>query len=78
MSQIYSSPDLKTHLVTRLAYSIPIEPLFVCVFVHTFKHAYLRNQRADRHQILSEASWGWRMASLGFGPDRIRTRLHGN
>ena len=29
------------------------------VSVHTFKHEYLNNQRADRNQILSEASLGW-------------------
>ena len=45
----------------------------VCVSVHTFKHEYLSNQRADHNQILSEASLLWGKAALGFGPDRIGT-----
>ena len=46
----------------------------LCPCVHTFKHAYLRDQWADRNQILSKAAlrWGGK-AALGFWPDRIRT-----
>ena len=47
--------------------------VYVCVCVNTFKHEYLRSQRADRNQILTEASLGREKAALGFGPDRIGT-----
>ena len=50
------------------------------VSVDTFKHEYLRNQRANRNQILSQATkfylkhqWGGGKAALGFGPDQIGT-----
>ena len=47
----------------------------VCVWVsvNIFKLEYLRNQRANRNEILSEPSLGWGKAALGFGPDRIGT-----
>ena len=45
----------------------------VCLCVNTFKHEYLRNQRANQIQILSEASFGWGKAALCFGPDQIGT-----
>ena len=45
----------------------------VCVCVNIFKLEYLRNQWANRKQILSEASLGRGKDALGFGPDRIRT-----
>ena len=41
--------------------------------IHTFKHEYLCDQVADHNQILSEASFGWGRATLGFGAYRIRT-----
>ena len=44
--------------------------------VHTFKHEYLRNQQAEFSQILSEASFGWGLIALGFGPGRIGTGFH--
>ena len=53
--------------------------LDVWMDVHTFKHKYLRNQVADRNQILSEASLWW-----GKGCIRFLTRsdqnsgFHGN
>ena len=47
--------------------------LCVRASVNTFKHEYLRNQQADYNQILSEASFGWIKAALGFWPDRIGT-----
>ena len=49
--------------------------VYVCMYVcvNTFKHEYLRSQRADRNQILSEASLGRGKAALGFGPDRTGT-----
>ena len=42
-----------------------------CVSVNIFKHEYLCNQWANRNEILSEPSFGWGMAALGFGLDRI-------
>ena len=46
----------------------------VSLCVNTFKHVYLRNQRANCNQTLSEASfWCGENAALRFGPDRIRT-----
>ena len=41
--------------------------------VNIFKLEYLRNQWANRNQILSEASFGWGLIALGFGPGRIGT-----
>ena len=43
------------------------------VCVNIFKHEYLRDQQADRNQILSEASLGWGKSSVGLDPDQIRT-----
>ena len=45
----------------------------VCVCVNIFKLEYLRNQWANRNEILSEPSLGWGKAALGLGPDRIET-----
>ena len=46
----------------------------VCVqSVNIFKLEYLRNQRANRNEILSEPSLGLGKAALGFGPDQIGT-----
>ena len=41
--------------------------------IHTFKHEYLCDQVADHNQLLSEASFGWGRAVLGFCAYRIRT-----
>ena len=41
--------------------------------IHAFKHEYLCDQVADHNQILSEASFGWGRAALGFCVYRIRT-----
>ena len=41
--------------------------------VNTFNLEYLRNQWANRNEILPEPSLGWGKAALGFGPDRIGT-----
>ena len=41
--------------------------------IHTFKHEYLCDQVADHNQVLSEASFGWGTASLGFCAYCIRT-----
>ena len=43
----------------------------MCVSVDIFKLKYLRNQWANRNEILTEPSLGWGKAALGFGPDRI-------
>ena len=40
--------------------------LCVSVCVHTLKHECLCNQRADRNQILSEASFGWGKGCIRF------------
>ena len=45
----------------------------VCVPINIFKLEYLRNQWANRNEILSEPSLGGGKAALGFGPDRIGT-----
>ena len=45
----------------------------VCVSVNIFKLEYLRNQWANRNEILSEPPLGWGKAALGFGPDKIET-----
>ena len=47
----------------------------VCVSENIFKLEYLRNQWANRTEILSEPSLGWGKAALGFGPDRIGTQV---
>ena len=47
--------------------------LCVCLCVNIFKLKYLRNQWANRNEILSEPSLGKGKAALGFGPDRIGT-----
>ena len=44
--------------------------------VHTFKHEYLRNQRADRCQILSEASLGWGKVCIRFWANRFGTLVY--
>ena len=43
------------------------------VSVDIFKLEYLRNQWANRNEIVSEHHWGGGKAALGFGPDRIGT-----
>ena len=46
----------------------------MCVSVNIFKLEYLRNQWANRNEILSEPSLGGGgKTALGFGPDRIGT-----
>ena len=57
----------------------------VCLSVNIFKLEYLRNQWANRNQILSEALLDGVKDALGFDPDRIRTLVskatdssHGN
>ena len=45
----------------------------VCLCVNIFKLEYLRNQWANRKEILFEPSLGWGKAALGFWPDRIGT-----
>ena len=47
--------------------------LCVCLSINIFKLEYLRNQWANRKEILSEPLLGWGKAALGFVPDRIRT-----
>ena len=47
--------------------------LCVSLCVNIFKLEYLRNQWANRNEILSEPSLGWGKAALGFGPHRIGT-----
>ena len=47
----------------------------VCASINIFKLEYLRNQWANRNEILSEPSLGWGKAALGFGQDRIGTMV---
>ena len=42
-----------------------------CVSLDIFKLEYLRNQWANRNEILTEPSLAGGKAALGFGPDRI-------
>ena len=58
----YKSMEFLAHLSRRLrgeliVYQSSRRPL-VCESVNIFKHEYLRDQQADRNQILSEASLG--------------------
>ena len=47
--------------------------------VNTFKHEYLRNQWADRKQILSEASLGWGKGCIMFwARSDWKSGFHGN
>ena len=50
---ILSSPVPKAHNIP-----IKLSSVCVCLCVHTFKDEYLRNQWADRNQILSKESLG--------------------
>ena len=63
------------HLSRRLKDEIIVyqasRRLSVCLSVYIFKLKYLRNQWANRNQILSEASLGRGLIALGFGPGRI-------
>ena len=47
--------------------------VYVWLCVNIFKLEYLRNQWANRNEILSEPLLGWGKTALGFGPDRIGT-----
>ena len=49
--------------------------MYVCVSVNIFKLKYLRNQWANRYELLTEPSLGWGKAALGFGSDRIGTQV---
>ena len=48
--------------------------LAVCVSVNIFKVEYLRNQWANRNEILNH-HWGGGKAALGFGLDGIGTLM---
>ena len=47
------------------------------LYIHTFKHEYLCDQAADHNQILSETSFRWGRAALGFHAYRFRTLVSG-
>ena len=74
LTYIFSSPEPKAQKVSLY---IPVEPSYVRPWlggcVNTFIQKYLRDQRADRNQILSEASLRWGKAASGFNADQIRT-----
>ena len=55
---------VETSFVSRL--SIPVELSSVRACVKIFKHEYLRDQQADRNQILPEAALGWGKGFLSF------------
>ena len=65
---VFSSLEPKAHTVSL--YSIPVKLASVrpcvCLCVHTFKHEYLRNQLADRNQILTEALLWWGKGCIKF------------
>ena len=71
---VFNSPEPNAQ---RRAYSLPVEPASVCVSVclsvNIFKLDYLHNNSANRNQLLSEASLGWGLTALGFGPGWIGT-----
>ena len=56
------------HSRCRLCVSVCV-CVCVCVSLNIFKLEYLRNQWANRSEILSERG----KAAFGFGPDRIGT-----
>ena len=64
-------------------YSIPVELsyacLCVCLSVNIYKLEYLRNQWANRNEILPEPSLGWGKGCIRFWarPDR-NSGVHGN
>ena len=60
---VISSPDKVSLWYTGQA--------VVCLSVDIFKLEYLRNQWANRNEILSEPSLGWGIGCIRFGPDRI-------
>ena len=65
---IFSSPEPKAHgelIVYQSSRRASVHPS-VRPCVNTFKHEYLRNQRADCNQILSEASLGWGKSCIWF------------
>ena len=73
--------------LTRWAYrmGLKLASLLLCVSasvrpsVHTFKHEYLRNQCADRNQILTEASLGWGKGCIRFwARSDWNSGFHGN
>ena len=67
------SRRLKGELIVYRSIRRPWVRASVRASVNIFKLEYLRNQWANRNQILSEASLGWGLIALGFGPGRIGT-----
>ena len=67
------SRRLKGELIVYRLIRRPCVSASVCPSVNIFKLEYLRNQWANRNQILSEASWDEGLIALGFGPGRIGT-----
>ena len=55
-----------------------VKPASVGTCVNTFKHEYLRNQKADHNQFYLKHHWGGGKAALGFGTERIGAGFHGN
>ena len=72
---LFSSPEKKAHgeLIVYQSSRRPSVRASVSASVHIFKHEYLRNQRADHNEILSEASFG-----LGKSCIRFRARSYQN
>ena len=67
------SRRLKGELIVYRSIRCPCVRASVGPWVNIFKLEYLRNQWANRNQILSEASLGGGLIALGFGPGRIGT-----
>ena len=65
---VFSSPEPKAQ--GELINSIRVEPSSVCVSgcvsVDIFKLEYLRNQGANRNEILTEPSLGWGKGCIRF------------
>ena len=62
--------------LTRLAYSIPVEPSSVCPLVcaSTFSNINIsETSRSITIKFYLKHHWGGGKASLGFNPDQIRT-----
>ena len=75
--EVFSSPDPKAqgeHIVYRSS-----GRLSVCVSVNIFKLEYLRNQLANRNDILTEPSLGWGKGCIRFwARSDWNSGVHGN
>ena len=78
---LFSSPEPKAsgELIVYRSSRCPSVRACVSLCVNIFKHEYLRDQLADRNQILSEASLGWGKGCIRFWARSDRNSgVHGN